>query len=520
MAVVMMMRFSLLAVTLLLVSARDSIAELRLPSVFSNHMVLQRDMPLRVWGWAAPETAVVVEVAGQTKKGKADGEGYWQVELEAMPAGGPHTMVVEGDGRVQIDDILVGEVWVCSGQSNMQWNLASSDGADLELLSAEQPQIRLLTVEAVGTQEPLDDFDGAWEKCTPGTAPQFSAVGYHFGRRLQASLGVPIGLIDNAWGGSAAEAWTPREKLAADEQYADHLKYWEGQADKVDEKKIREEFAKQHDRWKKRMESAVAAGKPIPSWQHPSHPLLGNQRASNLYNGRVEPIAGFGIRGVIWYQGESNAGRAYQYRSLFPTMISAWRERWGQGDFPFYWVQLADFQPEVTNPTDSNWAELREAQTMTLDKLEHVGEAVIVDLGEGKDIHPKNKRTVADRLARLALANDYGMKIVAASPRYDSVRFAEGKAIVTLTGVDRLTTFDVGDVLGFAVAGDDHKWVNAKAKIQDGGKVEVWSDAVKDPVAVRYAWAQNPVCNLYSGAGLPVTPFRTDDWPGVTGGKK
>jgi sialate O-acetylesterase len=496
------------AFCLLTAAAANVQAELRLPSLFTDHMVLQRDMPLRVWGWAAPGTEVDVVIAGQTKRGTADNDGRWQVELDALAAGGPHTLLVEGDGRVQINDVLVGEVWVCSGQSNMEWPVAASDGADLELLSADQGQIRLLTVGMPGEQQPLDDFDGAWELCNSGTASQFSAVGYHFGRRLHETLGVPIGLIDNAWGGSAAEAWTPRAKLEQDELFAGHLSYWDGEAAKADEAAIRTAHAKQHANWIARMQKAVAAGEPIPAAPRPQHPLMGNQRAANLFNGRVEPIAGYGIRGVIWYQGESNAGRAAAYRTLFPTMISAWRERWGQGDFPFYWVQLADFQDEVAEPVDSPWAELREAQTMTLDKLEHVGEAVIIDIGEGKDIHPKNKRTVADRLARLALANDYGLPVVATSPRMKEVTISENTATVSFAGVDRLATFDVPQVRGFAIAGADGKWVNADAKIVDGNKVEVSSKLVDKPVAVRYAWAQNPVCNLYSGAGLPVTPFR------------
>jgi sialate O-acetylesterase len=249
--------------------------------------------------------------------------------------------------------------------------------------------------------------------------------------------------------------------------------------------------------------------------------MVTQNRPSNLYNGRVEPIVPYAIRGAIWYQGESNASRAYQYRHLFPLMIRNWREAWQQGDFPFYWVQLADFQDEPAQPGDSDWAELREAQTMTQDAVPHAGEAVIIDIGEAADIHPRNKLEVARRLARLALANDYGVHMAHKSPRFESLSVHDGKA--TLTFKERgggLRTVDRRDVLGFAIAGADRQWHAAQAKLLENGTIEVWSDAVASPVAVRYAWASNPVCNVFSAEGLPLTPFRTDDWPGVTVDKR
>jgi sialate O-acetylesterase len=229
------------------------------------------------------------------------------------------------------------------------------------------------------------------------------------------------------------------------------------------------------------------------------------------------PTVGYGIRGAIWYQGESNAGRAYQYRDLFPLMIQTWRDLWGQGDFSFYWVQLADFMAERSEPAESAWAELREAQTMTLKKLPHTGEAVIIDIGEGKDIHPRNKQDVVKRLARWALAKDYGVGIPSQSPTYMSMEKQGNKIVLTFDHVDGgFRPFDVNDPRGFSIAGSDRKFVKAQAKVAGHDKIEVWSDKVSEPVAVRYAWADNPVCNLYSAAGLPTTPFRTDDWPGVT----
>jgi len=246
--------------------------------------------------------------------------------------------------------------------------------------------------------------------------------------------------------------------------------------------------------------------------------MKGNSRPGNIYNGVLKPTIGYGIRGVIWYQGESNASRAYQYRKLFPLMIKSWRDEWGQGDFPFYWVQLADFMKEVSEPGDSSWAELREAQTTTMDKLPATGEAVIIDLGETKDIHPRDKQNVAKRLVRWALAQDYKIDIPHRSPRYKGMEKDGSKVVITIdhAGKGGLKTFDFPELRGFAIAGADKKFVAATAKFIGKDKIEVSSDKVADPVAVRYAWADNPVCNVYSADGLPLTPFRTDDWPGVT----
>jgi sialate O-acetylesterase len=243
----------------------------------------------------------------------------------------------------------------------------------------------------------------------------------------------------------------------------------------------------------------------------------GNHRPGNIYNGVLKSHIGYGIRGAIWYQGESNAGRAYQYRDLFPLMIKSWRDEWGQGDFPFYWVQLADFQREQPQPGESAWAELREAQTMTMSRLPNTGEAVIIDIGEGKDIHPKNKVDVGRRLARWALAKNYGIQIAYHSPQYKSMTKKDNKIVLTFDFVDGgWRPFDVNEPRGFAIAGDDKKFVWANAKVLEDGSIEVWSDQVAAPAAVRYGWADNPVVNMYNGAGLPLTPFRTDDWPGVT----
>jgi sialate O-acetylesterase len=397
----------------------------------------------------------------------------------------------------------------------MQWSVNSAKDADLEIATAKYPQIRLITVPNLGTQEPQKDFRGQWQPCTPETVPGFSAVGYFFGRRLHQVLDIPIGLINDAWGGSACEAWIRRDILAADEKYGPLLKRWEKLEKGYSEAKAG--YESKLAEWKTAADKAKAEGKEAP--RRPANPddqMRGNSRPGNIYNGVLKPTIGYGIRGVIWYQGESNAGRAYQYRDLFPLMIKSWRDEWGQGDFSFYWVQLADFLPEVSEPKESAWAELREAQTMTL-KLPKTGEAVIIDVGDGHDIHPINKQDVANRLARWALARDYGVKIPAQSPTYESMEKHGNKIVVRFKEVGHgLKTADVPDARGFAIAGSDHHFVLANAKIVGPATIEVWSDKISDPIAVRYAWADNPVCNIYSAEGLPLTPFRTDDFPGVT----
>ena len=461
--------------------------DVKLPAIFSSHMVLQQGLNDRVWGLADPDEEVTVEIAGQRKTAKAGADGKWSVMLDPLAAGGPHAMTVKGRNGIRLEDILVGEVWICSGQSNMQWDVQLSNDPDLEALSAKFPNIRLISVPQVGTQEPQFTFNGQWDVCTPDTVKNFSAVGYFFGRQLHQTLCVPIGLIDDAWGGSACEAWIRRDILAADERYKPLMARWD-------------DIEKRYPNDKAALEGQ----------------MRGNSRPANIYNGVLKPTIGYGIRGAIWYQGETNAGRAYQYRELFPLMISSWRQEWGIGDFPFYWVQLADFQSEKSEPSDSAWAELREAQTMAM-RLPNTGEAVIIDLGEDKDIHPRNKQDVAKRLARWALARDYGVNVPHHSPRYKSMEKSDGKLVLTVDFASPgLKTFDVNEVRGFAIAGEDKKFVRAQAKIIAPDKVEVWSDAVKEPVAVRYAWADNPVCNVYGQNGLPLTPFRTDDWPGVT----
>ncbi|TWT99723.1 hypothetical protein Pla108_06660 [Botrimarina colliarenosi] len=515
------MRLPFLIGLVVLSTVAVAAADVRLPYVFTHHMVLQRDQPAPVWGKAAPEEKVTVRFGDQTHQATADESGAWRVTLDPLSLGEPRELVVEGsqsDAPVVVRDVAVGDVWICSGQSNMQWSLENAKDGKLELLAAKRPNLRLLLVEQMGAQEPLDDIDGAWRVSTPKTAKSFSAVGYFFGVQLQQTLDAPIGLIGNAWGGSSCEAWVPLAELREKPLYEPLLERWAETESKIDEASLRAEYATKLADFYERRAAAYAAGNPLPQRPSMDNLLFNQHRPANLYNARVLPLTPFTIKGVIWYQGETNAGRAYQYRDLFPRMITSWRAAWGQGDFPFYWVQLADFQKETAGPVEgSDWAELREAQTMAAESLANAGQAVIIDIGEANDIHPRNKRDVGLRLARLALGETYGLPIKAQSPRYESLAVEDGKATVTIADVGAgLKTFDGVEPRGFTVAGEDRVFHAATAEIKEGKRVVLTSPNVPQPVAVRYGWANNPVVNVFDSAGLPLTPFRTDDWPGVT----
>lgn len=486
-------------------TALSAFADVRLPSIFSDHMVLQRGQQNPIWGQAEAGESIQVTINGQTHRTTADASGKWRIELEPMEAGGPYALTVSARNTITFAEVLVGEVWMCSGQSNMQWDLQKTNHAEVEIVSANRPQIRLLTVPHRGTQEPQNDFDGEWVVCTPESIRDFSAVGYLFGRRLQDTLNVPIGLIDNAWGGSSAEAWVPTELLESDPAFAPHAKRVQAEAAAYTGEMHAARMA-EYQAW-------IDAGQPSPWQRRPGDPRSDQHRPGNIYNGMLYPTIGYGMRGVIWYQGESNAGRAEGYTDLMVKVIRNWREVWGQGDFPFYWVQLADFGAETDTPQPGGWAYLREAQTRTLDRLENVGEAVIIDVGEGRDIHPRDKQTVANRLVRHALVKDYGYTMASESPRYKEMAPQDAAILLTFDHTEEgLYAFEREAIHGFTLAGEDQVFVNAEAKIVGKNQLKVWSEAVPEPVAVRYGWADNPVVNLYDRNGLPVTPFRTDQW--------
>jgi len=507
-----------LAIALLALVPSSLMAELKLPAVIGDHMVLQQKQANPIWGWDDAGTAITVKFAGQTKTAKAAADGKWTVKLDPLPANAtPATLSIQGTSKREITDVLVGEVWMCSGQSNMGFAVGGDWKAELESLASKHPNLRLISVPQVGTQELKTDFNGAWESATPESCRNFTAVGFFYGRYLHEILGVPVGLIDNAWGGSAAEAWIRRETIEKDERFKPLLEKWQAQEAQLTSPEAKAKHEQALAKWKAAAAKAKAEGKRPPrAPAGPERTLAGNHRPGNIFAGVVHPTLGYGIKGVIWYQGESNASRSWEYRQLFPFMIEQWRAEWKQGDFPFYWVQLADFRAEQSDPGDSDWAELREAQSMTL-SLPNTGEAVIIDIGEGNDIHPKNKYDVAARLVRWALARDYGMDLECQSPTYKEMKIAGNKATLSFDHVGGgLRTVDVKDVKGFAICGEDRKWTWAQAKITGSDKIEVWSDAVSTPVAVRYAWADNPVCNVLSKVGLPMTPFRTDDFPMIT----
>ena len=499
--------------------AASASAELKLPAIISDHMVLQQKQSDPIWGWDTPGTKVTVTFAGQSKSAEAGSDGKWTVKLDPMPANAqPQVLTIEGTNKKELQDVLIGEVWMCSGQSNMGFTLGGDWNGDIEAAASKLDTLRLIKVPQVGTQELKQDFVGSWKPSDAGSANGFTAVGFLFGRYLHAILGVPVGLIDNAWGGSAAEAWIRRDTIEKDPRFKLLMENTHKHEADLQTDKAKADYAAAVEKWKEDVEKAKAAGKPAPrAPQSPEGWLNGNARPGNIFAGVVNPTLGYGIKGVIWYQGETNAGRAYEYAELFPFMIEQWRKEWAQGDFPFYWVQLANFMARKPEPGDSAWAELRESQTKTM-KLPNTGQAVIIDLGEANNIHPKNKHDVAARLVRWALAKDYGLKFPYRSPEFKSVEVQGDKAIVTLDYFgSSLRPFDVEDAIGFAICGEDKVWHWAKGKILPGDKIEVTSDKVAKPIAVRYAWADNPVCNLTdNNAGLPVTPFRTDDFEMIT----
>lgn len=660
-------------------------AELRLPAIFADHMVVQRDREVPVWGWGDPGETVTVTLGGKTAKGSVGDDGRWRVRLDRLQAGGPYALTVTaGDEALTLKDVLVGEVWIASGQSNMEWAMAWIKNNQAEIEAANHPNLRLFTVKKVVGEEPMDDVTGAWAPCTPENVAQFSAVAYYFGRQLNQELDVPVGMIATSWGGTPVESWISGDKLAElgdvarpildrharlvenyprlMEEYRAKLAEWEkspkakpvyhedpgnegeakgfAAADFDDSAWETASLPGQFDNdesfdgavWYRRTiqipdawagkaltvelgaiddfdvtyfngERIGSTGKETANhWDHPrsytipaervaagpaviavrafdhfgsggfrgtasvmkiypagtqsadSLSLAGEWkmfvehrldpdavtgpnggdgrpreprgpnsawRPAGLYNAMIHPLIPYAIRGAIWYQGESNADRAEQYRTLFPAMINDWRARWDQGAFPFLFVQLANYMAPSDKPEDTAWAHLRDAQLHTLRTVRNTGMAIIIDIGDAEDIHPRNKVDVGLRLARWALHDVYGKKdVVKSGPLFDEVDFEKGRAEIEFDFARGLKTRDGGPVRGFTIAGEDQKFVIADAQIV-GEKVVVSSPEVPKPVAVRYAWENNPdEANLVNGEGLPASPFRTDKWPGPTDGKR
>jgi sialate O-acetylesterase len=500
-----------------MLGALSLLAEVKLPSLLSDGLVLQQGMKVNIWGTADPGERVTVTLGGQQVSAVTESGGQWKVKLGPLNAGGPFTMTIAGKNTITLHDVLVGEVWVCSGQSNMEmpvgtnpqgWSGAVVNYQD-EMARADYPMLRLFTVQKAVAGKPQREVKGYWVAARPQTVGEFSAVGYFFGRDLLKVLNVPIGMIHSSWGGTPAESWTSRATLESDPDFRSILD--SGTKLLSPYPKLFQDFEQQLGQWRQDSDKAESDGAPVPTAPTaPDDPRRNPWRPAGLFNAMIMPLTPYAIRGAIWYQGESNADRAAQYRKLFPAMIGDWRHAWEEGDFPFLFVQLANWG--ISQPR-SNWPELREAQLMTL-SLPKTGMAVTIDIGDGSDIHPKNKQDVGYRLALAAQAIAYGRDVIYSGPIYESMavegekvrlRFKYAYGGLVAKNSPSLT------LSGFEIAGDDHKFVAAEAKI-DGETVVVRSEKAPHPVAVRYAWAMNPWCNLYNRAGLPASPFRTDDW--------
>ncbi len=496
-------------------------AEVRLPKIFGSNMVLQQKSIIKIWGYADPGEKVKVKIADRFSECNANNNGKWIAEISELKAGGPYDLIVEGKNKIVFSNVMIGEVWLCSGQSNMEFQLKKCSNADEEISKADYPFIRIFNVKHKVADFPQEDVEGEWQLCKPDKIGEFSGAAFFFGIKIFNELNVPVGLVQSTWGGTPAEAWTSKQILESDKDFVPILTRWNKQMEDYPSKL--EEFNKDGkaliESWK--IDSINAVGKGMAPPRKPAKPEGPGTRnqPSGLFNGMIYPLAPFSFRGVIWYQGEANASRAYQYRTLFPAMIVNWRNLWGRENFPFYYVQLPNLLREP-EPSKSGWAELRESQLKTL-SLNNTGMAVTIDIGDSTNLHPANKKDVGLRLALLALNNDYGKTgVVCSGPIFKSFRIAKNKIVITFNHTaDGLNSKDGKKLRGFKICGEDKIFVNAEAKIIDN-EVIVWSDHILNPVAVRYAWADNPQCGLYNSAMLPASPFRTDDWPVVTFDKR
>jgi len=642
---------TLLTGILVVLMAPWALADVSLPSVFGDHMVLQRGQENPIWGTAAPGEPVTVELAGTTRKTLAGEYGSWSLRLPSLAAGGPHRLTIQGWNRIEIEDVLVGDVWLASGQSNMEFSVAASNNAASILADSEEPRIRLFKVPKNSLLEPGAGIDATWKTCSAAAVSGFSAAAYLFGKKVHHDLGVPIGLIESSWGGTLAEEWASPEALLSDPDFAPILTRWNNAKPEikqiftggapvdldlddirlessdgrrppilVDDFESGDRLNRLFGTWSPRVGDAsggvsvaaeptgnrfahfernyrAGAGASLetryspgpylnlsgydrltfrcrgkgylkvqslqpdvtdwdnfaappfalgPDWRSvtlrfddfkqagwgKARPFTAFRLAgvvfellpstdlprppSGLFNGMIHPLMPFGLKGVLWYQGEGNSGRAYQYRKLLPAMIGSWRNGWKAPELPFLVVQLPNYRKRVDEPSDSGWAELREAQLLTARQDPYVHVAVTIDLGEDDDVHPRNKTLVGERLAVLAEGRVYGRDLVVGGPLFRETVFEPGRIRIRFDGIGRGLAAAGGPPLrGFAVAGKDRRFVWAEARIE-GDAVVVSSPRVADPVAVRYAWADNPDCNLYNLDGFPASPFRTDDWPGLT----
>lgn len=506
---------NLIAVFFLAASVSVANAEIELPSIFTDSMVIQCDQPVKVWGWATAGSEVTVSLDGNKVSGRAGADGRWTVQLKSVPAGGPYKIVVNGDGsQIDIRDVLAGEVWLCSGQSNMAMTVNRARDYEAEAAAADYPQIRMFKVTSGHAQQPQDRCTGDWSVCSPDTVGGFSATAYFFGRRLHRELNVPIGLINSSVGGTSVESWTSMPAQAEVVEIQPRIDAWNEADAAYDADAAQARYEKALVSWKARANEAKEAGqRPPRKPQLAAKPRMDRNYPANLFNGKINPIVGYTIKGAIWYQGENSSGRgfAHLYGVQLRTLIADWRKRWGQGDFPFGWVQLPNYRAPQVDPVEtSGWVLVQEGMLKTL-AVPETGMAVTIDVGEEKDIHPKDKQNVGHRLAQWSLADVYGKDIIPLGPIFRSATTSGREVTIEFDHAKGLAAKD-GRVVGFAIAGKDQKFVTADARIV-GQRVVVSSEEVPNPVSVRYAWAANPVISLYNSAGIPASPFRTDEWP-------
>lgn len=503
--------------SILALGVLPAVAELKLPAFFSDGMVLQRDTSAPVWGWAKPNAGIKVIFAGQEQTTKADAEGNWKVEFKGLKANDKGSnLAVEAPGFTKVvQDVLVGEVWLASGQSNMEWRVSQSAGRDTEIPSAKDPLLRVYVSNNVAIDTPQKDFAGSWKATDPANTGSFTAVGYYFGKKLRKELGVPVGIIECAWGGKSVQAFTSHEALAAlpeaknlMEQKAQALANWDPEKAKANYEKAKAAYDAKMAEWKKEKK-----GRAPRAPRMPTSPAVNPGMHSTIFNGMIAPLAGYGVRGAIWYQGESNANpnSSMNYEELLGCMVADWRKRWGN-DFSFYWVQLANFRKPTEKPgVDSHWVTVQDEMRRALKSIPKGGMAVINDIGAANDIHPQNKHDVGRRLARWALAQDYGKKnVVVSGPLYSGFEKKGDKLVISFDHAKGLKSRDGAPLKRFEIAGENGAWEWADAKIE-GDKVILSSAKVKSPAKARYAWAENPTgASLVNGEGLPASCFTTE----------
>ena len=484
-------------------------ADVKLPALITDGMVLQQQSAVSIWGWAKP--AEKVKVLGswnhQQKEVIANEKGEWLLVLKTPKAGGPYTLAINGNNKIEIKNVLIGEVWLCSGQSNMEFPLQKTTPSwktgvlnyEAEIAKANYPLLRMFTVKHSVAQSPKQDVEGAWEQCSPEIAGGFSAVAYYFGVELNKTLNYPIGLIHSSWGGTPAESWVKKEVLEKEQNLVPILNRYEQEV--TGYKKAEQDYESALAKWK-----AGADPKKSAAPKKPVEPTQSAKSPTKLYNGMIAPLIPYTLKGVIWYQGESNSDRSEEYKKLFPALINSWRADW-KINMPFYFVQIAMHYQKVP--------EIREAQLFTMQSVANTGMAVITDVGDSLDIHPRNKEVPGHRLALWALAKTYGQsKKDYSGPLYESMLIKGDQIVLTFKNAKGLS-IKGAKLNEFTIAGNDQQFVNAIATIK-GNEIWVSSSQIKNPVAVRFAWKNFARPNLYNAAGLPASPFRTDNWTAKT----